>query len=91
MTFDEEFEYFTDQLLENATSEFRKTEEYELLKEKVEQMNRDCEVMLTEDQRVFAEECFDLIMDADSRQENFTYRKGLNDCVFILKRLGVLA
>ena len=61
------------------------------LKEKLGQMDNDCEMMLNKEQQKFAEECFELIMDADGRQESYVYRKGFQDCVAVLKLFGILA
>lgn len=91
MTSKEEFDFFVDQLFENAVKEFKETEQYNLLKEKLEQMDRDCDMMFQEEEKDFAIECFELIMSADSQEKCFVYRKGLKDCVMILKELGVLA
>ena len=91
MTTAEQFDFFTNDLLDNAIYEFKSTEQHALLKEKLDKMNSDCENMLTEDERDFANECFDLIYDVSSQQEAYVYHKGLRDCVVILKELGVLA
>jgi len=91
MTNQEEFEFFVDQLLENAVKEFRATEEHRLLQEKLDRMDRDCDRMLTKDEKNFAEECFELILDAAGREECYVYRKCWLDCVKVLKWLGVLA
>jgi hypothetical protein len=91
MTNQEEFNYFVDQLLENAVKEFRGTEEYRLLQEKLDQMDRDCNTMLKPEEKEFADECFELIMQSDGQEESYVYRKALKDSVFLLKSLGVLA
>lgn len=54
-------------------------------------MDRDCEFMLTKDEKPFVEECFELLMDANSIEEEYVYHCGLLDCVMLLKWLGVLA
>ena len=87
----EEFEFFVAQLLENAVKEFRATEQYRLLREKLDQMDRDCDSMFTEGEKDFATECFDLILHADGQQEHYVYHRGLLDGVKVLKWLGVLA
>ena len=91
MTNKEEFDYFTEQLYGNAVKAFRETEQSALLREKLDRMEKDCETMLTQDQQEFAEECFEIITDANGQEEIYIYRKGLSDCVEILKSLGVLA
>ena len=91
MTNKEEFEYFVEQLLDNAVTEFKATEQYKLLRAKLDSMDTDCETMLTPSERGFVTECFELILDVDGQQEHYVYRRGLLDCVQVLKWLGVLA
>ena len=91
MTDTKEFQFVADRLFENAVNEFKATEQYRLLQKKREQMNRDCDAMLTKDEKDFALECFELISDMDRQEEDYVYRKGLLDCVKILKRLEILA
>ena len=91
MTNKEEFDCFTDGLLDNAVRDFKATEQYAFINEKLEQMERDCEVNFAEDERGFAEECFDLLADIYGQEESYVYRHGLHDCVAILKELRVLA
>jgi len=91
MTQKEEFEFFTENLFDNAAKSFKKTEQYKLLRKKLDQMDRDCDKMLTPDQKQFAEECFDLLSDINSQQEYYVYCKALTDSVSILKWLGILA
>ena len=86
----EELDYLVEQLHENAVQNFKSTKQYELLKEKLDHMNSDCESMFTEDERTFATECFELLSDVSRQQEQYIYRQGLSDGVTILKRLGVL-
>lgn len=64
--------------------------EYGLLKEKLDRMDCECDTMLRQDEKDFAIECFELLLEVDSKEEEYVYRKGLRDCVFILKNLGVL-
>ena len=90
MTNKEQFEFFVDQLIENAGKEFRETEQYELLREKLDQMDEDCEGMFAKDEKDFAEECFELILTVEGEEKEFVYRKGLLDSVKILKCLGAI-
>jgi len=41
-----EFDFFVDQLLDNAVKEFKTTEQYRLLREKLDRMDTDCETIL---------------------------------------------
>lgn len=91
MSDDEKFDFFADELLNEAVKAFQSTTQYELLREKLDQMDTDCTIQFTDDARGFATECFELLSDISGRQEQYVYRRGLRDCVTILKRLGVLA
>lgn len=87
----EEFEFLSDQLLENAISEFKKTKQHKLLREKLNRTEQDCDAMFTADEKEFAAECFELITDVNGQEEYFVYRQGMLDCVKLLKWFGVLA
>jgi len=87
----DDFDFFVNQLLETAVNEFKATEEYKLLREKLDQMERDCDGMFKEDERVFATGCFELLLDVSGREEEYVYRKGLLDGVKLLRWLGGLA
>jgi hypothetical protein len=91
MSVNKEFALFVDELLSRAVEEFKLSDEYDLLKEKLDVMELDCDTMLSKAEKDFAVECFELIMEVDSKEEQYVYRKGLLDCVVILKSLGVLA
>lgn len=91
MTNKESSDFFVEQLLDNAVEDFKATEQYKLLRERLAQMERECETMLTAEGRAFAAECFDLIRETDGQEEFHVYRKGLTDGVQLLKWLGVLA
>lgn len=91
MTSRGEFDFFIEQLLDAAVKEFKATGQYRLLQEKLDQMDRDCELNLTEDARAFAFECFNLILKVGGQEEHYLYRKGLTDAIKLLKWLGVLA
>ena len=54
-------------------------------------MDRDCDTILGADEREFATDCFERIMDVDGQEERYVYRKALKDCVSVLKWMGVLA
>ena len=87
----EEFEFIMDRLLEEAVKSFKSTRQYALLQEKMEQMEQDCEAMFQADEKEFALECFDFIRAADGQEESHVYRQAFQDCVSVLKWMGVLA
>lgn len=87
----EEISYLVDELLNKAVNEFRGTEQYNLLKEKMEQMECDCDSMLMADEKDFVFECFELIMDVNGREEAYVYNKAFKDCVSVLRWMGVLS
>lgn len=86
----EEFEFFIEQLLDNAVASFKATDQYKLLQEKLKHMDDECDTMFRADEKGFVVECFQLIMEADGREEHFVYRQGFRDCVNVLKWMGVL-
>jgi len=91
MTVKDEFDFFVEQLLDNAVKEFKTTVQYRLLREKLDRMDTDCESILNPGERGFVTECFELILEVNGQEEIYVYRKGLTDSVKILKWLGVLA
>jgi len=91
MSVNKEYALFIDELLSRAVEEFKSSDEYNLLKEKLDTMERDCDTMLSKAEKDFAVECFELILEVDAKEEQYVYRKGLQDGVSILKSLGVLA
>ena len=90
MTTQDNFDFFVDELLDTAVREFKSTEQYKLLAEKLERMDRDCDRMFTADEKAFATECFELILDVGGREERYVYRKGLRDGIRFLRLLGAL-
>lgn len=84
-------EIFGDVELSRAVEEFKSSDEYDLLKEKLDIMERDCDTMFNKEEKDFAVECFELILEVDAKEEQYVYRRELQDCVIILKNLGVLA
>ena len=84
------FDFLEKQLLDGAIEEFRVTEQYRLLQEKLDQMDRDCDTNLTACDRQFAEECFEIILDVEKERTRYVYHKGLSDSVELLKWLKVL-
>ena len=87
----QEFDCFVEQLLSNAINDFKTTEQYKLWQEKLARMYTDCETMVNPSGQEFVTGCFELLSAANDFQENYIYRRGLLDCVKLLKLLGVLA
>lgn len=46
--------------------------------------------MLTESELEFVQECFDTIEDINQRERTFLYRQGFQDCIRLLKDIGIL-
>ena len=91
MSCKEDFEFFIEQMHENAVKDFQKTQQYQLFREKLDRMDDNCENILAPSEREFVTECFELILDRDGQQELYVYHKGLLDCVNLLKWIGVLS
>lgn len=79
------------QLFDNAMHEFTREGEYESLMEKQNQIDRECETMLAEDERGFVRECFETLAEISCHENQYAYRRGMLDCVSVLKALRVLA
>ena len=47
MTNKAEFEFFVESLLDNAVTDFKTTAQYKLLQEKLEQMDLDCDIIVS--------------------------------------------
>lgn len=84
------FDFLIGDLLSQAVEEYKLTEQYSLNKEKLEIIKSDCSIMFTKDEQKFALECFELILAVARQEEEYVYRKGFQDCVWLLKTLGVL-
>ena len=91
MTNQEEFEFFVDQMLDIAVKEFKSTEQHKLLREKLDRMDRNCDIMFTKGEKNFAVECFELLLDVGGQEERYVYRRGLLDSVKVLKWMGVIS
>ena len=87
---DNTFHLLLEDLRENALKEFHKTATHQLAQAKLDQMEMDCHNMLQNDERAFAEECFDLLLDIEEQKAQFLYKKGALDGIQLLKHLGVL-
>ena len=91
MTTHKEWNEFLEILFSSALFEYRNSEEYQRIKEKREQIDARIAERFSNEDVVFYEECaFELLLD-EERKHEFIYRKGITDCVVILKELGVLA
>jgi len=86
----EEFKFFIEQLHNNAINDFRATEQYKLLQEKLDKMDSDCDTMLTKNEKEFTIECFELLSEVNAYEEHHVYRKGMLDGIKILKWLEVI-
>ena len=78
-------------LLSNAIVRRKNSKEYEYLKQRREQIDELLTTMLTEGDKVFAEEILFELGVAAERETEVAYRQGFKDCVWLLKNLGVLA
>ena len=91
MTNQEEWNEFLSNLFTNALVEYQDSNESKFLKEKREQIDkRLSENHLEEKEKFYDDFMFETGLDAERKTESL-YRKGLKDCIYILKELGVLA
>lgn len=87
----EKFAEFLDVLLDDAMEDFYKTLQGQKLNEKLARMDEECDCELMPDQKDFAVKCFATLRETADWQGQYLYRRGMQDCVKILKHLGVLA
>jgi len=80
-----------DNLLENAIMMHRKSKEYEYLKQRQEQIDEMLTTNLTADEKDFVEEVLVEYGTIAERETAVIYHQGLQDGVWLLKNLGVLA
>ena len=91
MTRQKEWNEFLENLFNNAINECQDTEEYRLSKEKQKLLSdRLFEEYPQEKNPLVYEHAFEIVLIEEHKNE-FIYRQGLKDCVFLLKQLGVLA
>lgn len=79
-----------DRLCTQAMEEYHSTPYYELLSEKITKIKDDCDMMLMEDQKSFALECFETIQGIDRQESLHLYHRAFHDCIAALRHLGVL-
>ncbi|MCL2884813.1 MAG: hypothetical protein FWF49_04950 [Oscillospiraceae bacterium] len=91
MTNQQEWHEFLDNLLENAIAGHRKSKEYGYLKQRQEQIDEMLETNLTADEKDFVGEILFEVGLAAERETEVVYHQGLQDGVWLLKNLGVLA
>lgn len=85
-----DFDDFIGFSLEEAARKFHSTNEYHLLKEKVEQMEEACKERFSENDYSFIEHCFETLLEAEGGETEFIYLQGYKDCVALLKQIDVL-
>lgn len=86
----EDFDFFIEQMHQNAINDYAKTDQYKLLREKLDCMDNDCENMLDSCQQGFVTEYLELLSDSHGQQELYVYRKCFLDCVNLLKWLNII-
>ena len=90
MTNNEERNEFLNCLLSNAIQKHMDSKEWDYLKRRKIQIDEILTANLTADQKTLVEEIqFELGLAAE-RETEIVYHQGLQDCVWLLKNLGVL-
>jgi len=87
----QEWNEFLDNLLSNAVAEYKNSEEYKHIKQRLEHINEMLTTNLTADEKEFIEEIlFELGLMAE-RETEIAYHQGIKDGVWMLKNLGLVA
>jgi len=91
MTNNDEWNAFLDNLLSITIKKHRESKEGESLRQRYTHIDEMLTTNLTIDEKHFVEEIiFELGLTTD-REAEIVYHQGIKDCVWLLKRLGVLA
>jgi len=91
MTNNQEWNEFLDNMFNNAIENYKGTEEYVEQKRFREEVDTFIKTELsTEHSEYLEENLFDLSVSVE-KQAKAVYRQGVNDCIMILKNLGILA
>ena len=86
-----ELDSFLENLFNNALEKYHDSKEHGFSKEKREQLDeRMFKAYPEKDYPLVYEFAFELGLDMERKNE-YIYRQGLKDCVFLLKELGILA
>jgi len=74
----------------HATAEFRCTDHYRALKEKLVRMEGDCRGDSVAKDFFFMEKWIEALMEVNAAECGFMYERGYQDCVALLRRLEVV-
>ena len=85
-----DFDDFINFSMEKASRLFRQTEEYRLLNENWERADQDLKTNFNADDYSYIEDCFEIMVQLESNESLFLYRRAYKDCVELLKKLEVL-
>lgn len=86
------FDEFMYSMQEHARRKYSQTEEAVKYREKMQRSEQDLEMMLAQNELQFVrEEYIPARQEAAQKQENWVYRQGFLDCIFLLKKFGVIA
>lgn len=88
MTNTEKWSEFLSSLFSGAICAYRKTTEYLYIKKQEEEISHILRDNLTQE---LVEDCLLELGAAAEREKETAYRQGIADCVWMLKKLGVLA
>ena len=88
---DEFFEKILEAMHDDAAKALQQTRMYAHFRDKLADIDEDCESMLAECEQGFVDDCFRELASIAAEREDFFYRRGLLDGVRLLKQIGVLA
>lgn len=88
---DEFFEKILETMHDEAVQALQQTQMHRHFREKLANINEDCESLLSACEQDFVNDCFGELFAMGAEREEFFYRRGLRDGVRLLKRIGVLA
>lgn len=90
VTFEQEWDEYISSMYSRAVQTFRQTTSYELLNEKVRQMENDCKLNFAEDDHVYLEAWEEAFAHRESKESVFIYSQAYQDCIYLLKSLKII-
>ena len=91
MTNNDEWNEFLNNMITVGLEEYKKSKEYRYLDNRLKEIDDSLCNELMEDQKIFVDEIMFEIGTASDREKEILYKQGMKDCVFIFKKLGLLA
>ena len=89
---EETFDEIMYRMLERARGKYSRTAEAAMYRDRMKECKQGIAFLLAEKEQEFInDEYIPAAQEAAKQQEGWIYRQGFLDCVFLLKKLGIIA